>query len=272
MRMLIKLVLSILISMMMACGALAFDPTSIRLQMQSGDYQAAFIEAELSQSAEGYALAAECLLSEIMLGQVKKNKKQAKRARKLAEAALDIDPTHQNARLQYAIADGFVTREVGDVSAWMKKLPQKTYGIIQAYRTDFPEDARGDALFGAWHLAVVRKTGEQNAKKWFEASVAEGQSLYGAAITASPEDIVIGINYAFGLIALEDEDMPNITAAREILEELSTRQPTDHLSQIMVEYSREALTVIEDREAVRDYIRPFLDGKKPRLVSDPSAN
>jgi len=268
MRLLIKFILSAVMSMMMACDAFAYDATSIRAKMQSGDYQVAFIDAELSQTAEGYALAAESLLSEIMLGRVKKNKKQAKRARKLAEAALEIDSTHQNARLQYAIADGFVTRETGDVSAWMKKLPQKTYEIVQAYRTDFPDDARGDALLGAWHLAVVRKAGEKNAQKWFEASLAEGQALFESAVTAMPDDAVIGVNYAFSLIALDEEDLPDATLAHDLLNRLTATQPTDYLSQTVLDYGREVLTIMEDRQAAQDYTGLFLDGKKPTLATE----
>jgi len=268
MRLLIKFILSAAISMTMACAAFALDPTSIRSTMHSGDYQAAFAEAESLQSAAGYALAAECLLTEIMLGKAKKNKKQAKAARKLAEAALELDPTHQNARLQYAIADGFITRETGDVSAWMKKLPQKTYAIVQAYRTDFPDDVRGDALLGAWHLAVVRKAGEKNAQKWFEASIADGQALFETAMIATPDDAVIGVNYAFSLIALDEDDLPDVTMAYALLNRLIAAKPTDHLSQTVLGYGREALTIMEDRGAAQDYTGQFLDGKKPSLTAE----
>jgi len=138
--------LSIGVSLISLCAE-ASDSTTAKSYMASGDFEMAHTEAERLGTAEGYALAAEALLSEIMLGEAEKNKKQAKRARKLAEAGLEIEPTHQNARLQYAIADGFITREAGDVSAWMKKLPQKTHTIVEAYRADYPEDARGELRF-----------------------------------------------------------------------------------------------------------------------------
>lgn len=243
--------------------ASAADVTTIRALMTAGDYDAAADQAEAFQTPESYALAAEALLSEIMLGEVEKNKKQSKRARELAEAALEADPSNQNARLQYAIADGFVTRETGDVSAWMKKLPQKTYAVVQAYRIDFPEDVRGDALMGAWHLAIVRKAGDGNAQKWFGANVADGQAFYNKAIAFEPDNAVIGVNYAFALIGLDDEDMPDVTTAREILERLTVMEPTDHLDKTVLEYGRVALVKLEDRDAARDYVGMFLDGEKP---------
>lgn len=243
--------------------AFGADISTIRAHMQKGDYAASHAEAENMLTAEGQALAAESLLSEIMLGQAKKNKKQAKRARKLAEAALKLDPLHQNARLQYAIADGFVTRETGDVSAWMKKLPQKTEAIVKAYRDDFPDDPRGDALLGAWHLAIARKAGNKNAEKWFGATISQGRELFLTARTSTPEDIIIGTNYAFSLLALKDEDFPETEEARLILSEMDTLEPTNHLGAVLQSYAKEALARIEDRDDVRDYTDMFLEGKRP---------
>lgn len=255
----ISIVLAILTSLMLS-GPAASD---IRSQMTNGGYEAAFIEAEQLGTADGYALAAECLLSEIMLGRAKKNKKQAKQARKLAEAALELEPSNQNARLQYAIADGFVTRETGDVSAWMKKLPQKTEAIVQAYRTDFPLDPKGDALFGAWNLAIARKAGDKNAEKWFGASIRQGRGLFLEARTAEPNDIIISVNYAFALLALKDEDLNDVEEARQILLDITATDHEDYLGQVLKTYATDALLEIEDRDRVRDYVGLFLDGKVP---------
>ena len=258
-----RLILIFMVSLLASGSAFAVGPMDVRLQMAGGDYAAAYAQAEQLDTAEGHALAAEILLSEIMLGQAEKNKKQAKRARKLAEAGLELDPAHQNARLQYAIADGFVTRETGDVSAWMKKLPQKTEAIVQAYRTDFPTDTRGDALLGAWHLAIARKAGNDNAEKWFGATIAQGRDLFQNARQTQPTDIVVGVNYAFSLLALKEDDFPDIQEARQILTIVMVTEPTDHLGRVLQTYAGEALTQIEERDVVRDYVGMFLDGEKP---------
>jgi len=259
----LKFVSGIGCALILSVQALAADSMTIRSYMADGEFKTARAEAESLGTAEGYALAAESLLSEIMLGQADKNKKQAKRARKLAKAGLELEPAHQNARLQYAIADGFVTRETGDVSAWMKKLPQKTEAIVQAYRTDFPNDVRGDALLGAWHLAIARKAGDKNAQKWFEASIAEGRKLFLAARAAEPNDPIIGLNYAFALIALEDEDLDDTEEAEAILDEIVKLTPSDHLSTVMVSYAKGALARLNNRESAREYVELFLDGKRP---------
>lgn len=241
----------------------AWGAEPVRQALSIGDYTAAQTQAEQLGTADGFALAAEAILTEVMLGQAESNKKQSKKARELAEAALSLDSAHQNARLQYAIADGFVTRETGDMSAWMKKLPQKTYAIAQAYRTDFPDDPRGDALLGAWHLAVVRKAGDGNARKWFDASVADGVDLFNSALTAAPQDPTIAVNYAFALIALDEEDMPDLGIAKTWLERSVAMPGEDHLTLTMKRYAAEALLRLEDRKVARKYVDDFLDGKNP---------
>ena len=261
-----------LISILTACAFLFFassasaaSPEAVRQALTSGDYAAAFIQAETLEAAEGQALAAESLLSEIMLGQAEKNKKQAKRARKLAKNGLELDPSNQDARLQYALADGFVARETGDVSAWMKKLPQKTQVIVQAYRHDFPTDPRGDALLGAWHLAIARKAGGKNAEKWFGASIADGRTLFQSARGKRPDDIVIGVNYAFSLLALKDEDYSDLQEIRNLLIAVSSMVPEDHMGRVLKAYASDALSKIDSRDLVRGYAEMFLDGKTPEF-------
>jgi len=95
-------------------------------------------------------------------------------ARELSKKALELDPALYDARLQYTLSDGFVTRTSGDLTAWRKKLPTKTLAKIQEFRAAYPDDAKGLALEGAWHLGVIRKTGEKNGGKWFGASDARG--------------------------------------------------------------------------------------------------
>jgi hypothetical protein len=252
-------------SLGLSTGAFANETDQIKSKLAHGEYSSAYEEAAQLETVHGYGLAAEILLTEIMLGQAEKNKKQAKRARKLADAALQLDPNDQHARLQYAIADGFVTRETGDVSAWMKKLPQKTYAIVQAYRDDFPTDPRGDALLGAWHLAIARKAGNQNAEKWFDASIAQGRALFQSAREMAADDIIINVNYAFSLLALEEEDITDISEARQILFIAMNAEPTNHLEQVLKTYAEEAFAQIEDRERVQRYTEIFLEGERPRL-------
>ena len=116
---------------------------------------------------------------------------------------------------------------------------------------------------GAWHLAVARKAGDKNAHKWFDASIDEGRSLFVEARKKQPTDIVIGINYAFSLLALKEEDFPETEEARRILALMVQLSPKDNLETTLQSYGAEALNRMDDRDAVSDYAGMFLDGKKP---------
>jgi len=72
------------------------------------------------------------------------------------------------------------------------------------------------------------------------------------------------LNYAFSLLALKDDDLLDTEEARLILGDLMAMTPQDHLGQTLKAYGEEALTRIEDRDKVRDYVEMFLDGETPQ--------
>eukprot|EP00919_Chromeraceae_sp_WS-2016_P047452 GHVR01112439.1.p2 GENE.GHVR01112439.1~~GHVR01112439.1.p2 ORF type:complete len:185 (+),score=15.17 GHVR01112439.1:1-555(+) len=181
---------------------------------------------------------------------------------------------HHNARLQFVITDGFVARFSSDASAWFKKLPQKSLGYIQAYQHDFPDDPRGDALMGAWHLEIIRKAGEGKADKWFGAKSAYGKAFYEKAIGQPPQDPVIAVNYAFALIALSVDGAPeqetleqnsaqqeNLSRARTLLENMLTLNDAGYISRRLVEKAEKALGFYEDMTLLSRYIDAYLNGE-----------
>jgi hypothetical protein len=229
--------------------------------MRQGQYEQAYNLAESLRTAEGYALAAESLARSVMLGEAKRLKKTSRLAREKALRALELDPSLQNARLQYVVTDGFVARLTGNVSAWMKKLPQKSFEKIENYRADFPDDVRGDALLGAWHLAVVRKAGNENAEDWFGANVREGQRLHQKAFSVTPDDPVVLLNYAFALIALDSDASSHQEDISSLLTHCASLSPRDDLDDKLIAHAKKALELREDPDAMRLYAEGFLDGQ-----------
>jgi len=76
---------------------------------------------------------------------------------------------------------------------------------------------------------------------------------------------VSSLNYAFSLLALEDEDFSDIEEVRQVLQAVSTLNPEDHLGRVLKDYAAEALGEIEDRERVREL---FLEGKVPEFAAE----
>lgn len=254
----LKLFLTILF-WVIASPLWANSAQDIRVLINEGNYSQAQILAENLNTAEGYALAAESLSAQILLGEVKKLNKTSKQARRLSEKALALDPDLYNAKLQYVLSDGFVTRTSGDITAWRKKLPIKTLAIIQDFRTAHPEDPRGMALQAAWHMGVVRRAGEKNGGKWFGASLKEGERLYAEARRLAPNDILIQTNYALSLLVLDvDTYGPQV---QPILEAVAVIPAQDDLSRKVQGKAATVLAAYGDDRKVKKLAGRFLDGE-----------
>lgn len=251
---------ALFLSLFLLCApAWANSAEEVRALMTAGDYENAYNIASELNTAEGIALAAESISAQILLGEVKRLNKQSKQARELAQKALSLDPENYNAKLQYTLADGFVTRTSGDITAWRKKLPTKTLAVIGDFRRSYPDDPRGLALEGAWHLGVIRKAGEKNGQKWFGASLDEGLKFYDMARTKTPNDILIETNYAMSLLVLNPEHYGPF--ARPILENISQLQASTDLDRKVQARAAQVLTHYENPKRVKKLAADFLDGE-----------
>lgn len=239
--------------------------SDVQHAVQTGHYAKAVEIGKTLDTVDSLSLASEALAKEIMLGEADNPLGTAKTARDLAEKALEKDANHQNARLQFVVTDGFVARYTGEVSAWFRKLPQKSLTHIQDYRTDFPNDPRGDALMGAWHLEIIRKAGEENALKWFGARADYGQAFFEKALNQDPNDPIIYMNYAFALIALAvdektDESVSNVKnmeRAKALLERAQSISASDDLMQKMKAKANKALSLFEAPQDLKAYVDDF---------------
>jgi len=174
-----------------------------RAQLLAGEYDAAISLGETIGTAEGLALAAESISAKVMLGYVDDRKDEAKRARKLAAQALELNENSHEAHVQFALAYGFEAQASSQFRAWRKKLPKKTRKAIDEVRLRFPDDPRGDALLGAWHLGIVREAGAEQAQDMFEANEADGIFYYEAALNRQPNDIIMLSNYMTTLLSID---------------------------------------------------------------------
>lgn len=225
----------------------------------NGEYDAAIDMAMATDTPEGLLVAAETLSAKIMLQQAENPHKSAKKARKWAEEALEALPGSQEALVQYALAYGFETNTSKPFAAWRKKKPQKTLAAVQAIRTQYPDDPRGDALLGAWHLGVIRKTGQKNGEKWFGASEADGIAYYEAALAAAPGDIVMTSNFAMALLAVDVER--HFARSIEMLETLSAATANTAAEKEIVTKMAAATTLKGDKTALVNMANAILDNK-----------
>ncbi|MGJ8560426.1 MAG: hypothetical protein ACSHX3_09340 [Litorimonas sp.] len=233
-----------LLLILLAGSAFASDPACDLLY--KGQYEDARATALAADTVEGLNAAAEVMAAEIMLMRVEDAKDHAKDAIKLANRALKRDPGNVEALFLRALHTGFRTRSSSALAIVMKGLIGDTYAAIEAFETAAPGDPRADALYGAWHLGIVRAAGDGR----FGASLSEGLAHYDRAVAAMPRDIVVMSNYAFSLIVMEDPSL--LPRATTLLQKIEATPP-DGATEIETRTRMlSLLAVIDDPEALQD--------------------
>ena len=188
-------------------GSTAFADTlqNARISLDAGRYDLAVAQGTMLGSADGLVLATEALNAQLFLGLAERKTKTAKRAMKLAEAALALDPDTKDAQLQYAIAYGFYGRHVSSFKAWRKNLPTKIRTAIDKSAIAAPDDYRAHALKGAWHLNLLYRAGGFDVEKRYGANPIEGITHFETALANNPDDIIIGSTYIMLTYVLEPQ-------------------------------------------------------------------
>src|SRR5690606_15584653 len=102
-----------------AASALA-EPVSAELagKFARGEYMDAARQAEAAAGADELAFAARAILAQCMTGAREPDTALVERARKAAEGALRLDPAHEEAKLQLAIALSLKSRTMPALDAW----------------------------------------------------------------------------------------------------------------------------------------------------------
>ncbi|GHA85609.1 hypothetical protein GCM10009069_06020 [Algimonas arctica] len=243
-----------LMLILLAGPAFASDPACDLLYQ--GRYEDARATALAADTVEGLNAAAEVMAAEIMLMRVENSKDHAKAAIKLANRALKRDPGNVEALFLRALHTGFRTRSSSAFAIVMKGLIGDTYAAIEAFEAAAPNDPRADALYGAWHLGIVRAAGDGK----FGASLSEGLAHYDRAVAAMPADIVVMGNYAFSLIVLDDPSLlPRATA---LLQQIDATSPDGATEEETRARMLSLLAVIDDPDALRERSEGLLNSEE----------
>lgn len=229
----------------------------LRQLFNQGEYKAVIEAGKDLGTAEGLSLAAEAMSAQVLLGQVEKRRKTATKARKLAQKALKKDPDSPEAVVQYALARGFETQSSSPMRVWRKDLIKKSKNAIITVQDNFPDDPRGDALMGAWHLGIVRRAGEERAMDWFEATEAEGIRLYESSLTKRPNDIIILANFATALLAIDSER--HKASAEALVQRAYKAKPTFSLETDVQTRLKKLEPLFDDPTALKEMAEAILD-------------
>ena len=232
---------------------------TVREYFNSGEYEKAQEIGITIGTSDSYLLASEALTAKIILGHFEKPNGPAKQAREWAEKAIALDPDNLDARFHHAVAFGLETQSTGVLKAWRKKMPTRMRREIEALQDLAPEDPRGAALLGAWHLGIVNKVGKRNAYNWYKASPDEGTKYYEmAAFDLSKDDVVITSNYAASTIILGDLDY-----AQKLLLSVMDMKTKNAAEQAIQLRMKMLLSLYDEPKKLRRSAKRFLNNKGP---------
>ena len=246
---------------MLAAAQVAFGcctEIEARAALESGQFDLAASAAPQLGTTQARLIAAEALSAKVLLGLADDGKDTAALALAHASSVLTEDPENAEAQFQYALADGFMTRASSPFKAWRKKLPQKTKATVDALVLSMPDDPRAHALLGAWHIGIIRKTGEKNGEKWFGANAELGRAAYEKSLSLRPDDIIISSNYAVSFAELDFERYG--PQARSTLQAVLASTPRNAIEAEVQLRMKNVLELWEDDTARDQRIERFLDG------------
>lgn len=257
MRRLLGPLAKIAAAVMLAAPAFA-HPTSpdLAARFSRGEYLEAARLAEQAAGADDLAFAARSLLAQCMTGTEEPDSGLVERASRDAEAALKIDPAHEEGRLQLAIALSLKSRALDVLEAWNKGYGDKGRKLANEVLKADPENYYAHGFLAVWNVEVRRRGGSIGAGI-MGASVKAGRAHYARAMELAPDDVGIHWQYGRALAALDAKQYGE--EALRAVERALAANADDHVEKVMQERARELAEALKgDRKAAQALARKML--------------
>ena len=229
---------------MAAAPGLAEAPEGAREAFADGRFLEAADLGEAAATPDSLALAAEALaIHGYYLA--KDGDKQAlfTRAIGLAEAALAGDAGNAQAHLQHAHTMGRYAQTIGDFEAFNAGYAERTRAAIDNALAIEPDMVPALLSLAAWHAEIVAAAGGFMADLLYSATEEDALALYGRAHALAPDNAGVDLEYAIGLLLLDDDD--NCVQARDLLRRAATLPIDNGYEEIVRDQAEIRLAVLE---------------------------
>jgi cytochrome c-type biogenesis protein CcmH/NrfG len=252
-----RLTAALVLAAALAAPAFA-HPTSSELaaKFARGEYMLAAQEAEIAAGADDFAFAARALLAHCMTGTSAPDAAIIERASKDAETALKLDPSHEEGRLQLAIALSLKSRGMDALAVWSAGYGEKGRKLAEDVLKADPSNFYAHGFLAVWNVEVERAGGGMGA--WvMGASLDKARAHYEAAAKLAPDDVGIHWQYARALVALDVRAHGD--EAAEVLTRAISAEASDHVEQVMQERAARLAAILQsDRDAAQKLARELL--------------
>ena len=229
--------------LLLTCTAGAQSVEQVRAVYAEGRFvEAAEIGAALKTS-ESYALAAQSLAIQGHFFAKGEDKKALfQRAVELAEEAVRLDPANPEAHIQLAHTTGRYGQAIGFLQAVTGGYATKVReSVEEALRLD-PDKAAGHLSMATWHAEIVNAAGGM-AGFLYGATEKEARAHYGRTLELMPEAMVVCVEYAFGLLLMDEER--NREEARRLLERALKKPSRDAVDRLYHEQAVARLAALK---------------------------
>lgn len=194
----------------------------------------AFLEAaglaEAEATADDYAFAARAILAHCFIGDGEPDPALLDRARKNAEAALAMAPSHSEGRLQLAIALSLKSRYMDTMAAMNAGYGETGKKLATEVLNAEPANYYAHGFLAVWHVEVRRRGGMVGAGI-MGASLDAARDHYQTAIRLAPDDVGLHWQYARALAAF-DARKYRVEIA-EVLARAASANAGDRIEQVM---------------------------------------
>lgn len=177
-----------------------------RTEYAEGRFVEAADRAQGLDTSEGYALASNALaIYGYYIAPDNEKESVFRRAVELARMAIMLDAANPEAHLQLAHAMGRRAQVTGVLEALHEGYAGKVRDAIQEALRLAPDMAAAHMSFAAWHSGVI-SNGGLIAALLYGASEDEALAHFERAVELAPEEKVVLLEYAFGLLSLDEEE------------------------------------------------------------------
>lgn len=195
---------SLILTGLLILGAMpaAADVASADAAFRAGKYELALQEAAGVASADAFALTARTLLAKAMCGDREPSRAILEDAVAAADAALKLDPDHEEGRLQKAIALSLMLRPMSLNEANDTGYGPKAKALAEGVLADDPRNHYALGFLAVWHVEVHRRGGSLGAMV-MGASLKAARANYAEAVRLAPNDAGLRWQWARALAAYD---------------------------------------------------------------------
>lgn len=186
-------------------GAQSID--AARTAYVEGRFMEAAELAEALGTSEGFALASKSVTIQAyyISGDDEKDA-LFERALALAQEAIRSDPGSPEAHIQSARVMGRHGQTIGVLESASEGYAERIRDTVEKALRLNPEMPEAHLSMGMWHSEVVSSVGSFMADIMFGADEDDAIEFYERALKGAPEEKIVPLEYAIGLLALDDDE------------------------------------------------------------------